>query len=801
MNKNKIFRLLTHYWFLSAVFIVLSILSYPRAIKLMSNISTDISKLLPDDHPTVALGQEMKQKFKKKGGGDLVVIIDSPNPENNKKLMLDLVQKFQSEPFIVNVLYTKEGFDFFADHKLLYIDTDDLVEIKDRISRKIQREKLKGLYIDFGSDNTSQDPLKFEDMFEKYRAEYIRGVKNKYFTNENETVYVLKLYPKNQDASLSYYKKFYGMVDNIIRAYPVSSYGDAMRISYAGSIRTRIDEYNTLISDLTRAGIISLICIALSLFIYFQNIASVILVFIPLVLGILGGFSVCSFFISNLNVVTSFLFSILFGLGVDIGIHMLDRYQMERVAGIDQKTAISHIIFKTGRSSSIAVLTTVGTFFILVFNDFRGFSEFGWIAGIGLLITLISYLLFFPALIILFEKLRLIKNKPKKIWGRLALTRFFEKIPAYKGIVISCICLFIISLFLFPYIGFEWNYRMLKMHVPETEEARARLREVSGRVNSPAFIVIHNEDEALKLSREFKKRKKDPASIIDTYRSVYDLYPRDQKEKMAILKEIDRLFSDDALNVLKGKDRQLKIDFQQAIRNTKFVKEAEIPETIKEAFYGLGEYKNEQVSFIYPKPNLELDDGRNAIRFFKEAHELDVEGQTFHASSDAMIFADVLLTLFRDSRVTMIFSFLIVGLLVYLDFMNYKRALVVMLVLSFGMCTMVATMVLFGWEFNFYNMIAIPVVLGMGEDNSVHIYHRYLEKKQTSVVEALSSTGSAAFMASLTTLFGYLGLSFCHHPGLRSIGNSVLIGLVTCLVASLILLPALLEWGKERKNI
>ena len=145
MNKNKIFRLLTHYWFLSAVFIVLSVLSYPRAIKLMGNISTDISKLLPDDHPTVTLGQEMKQKFKKKGGGDLVVIIDSPNPENNKKLMLDLVQKFQSEPFIENVLYTKEGFDFFSNHKLLYIDKDDLQEIKDRISRKIQREKLKGL--------------------------------------------------------------------------------------------------------------------------------------------------------------------------------------------------------------------------------------------------------------------------------------------------------------------------------------------------------------------------------------------------------------------------------------------------------------------------------------------------------------------------------------------------------------------------------------------------------------------------------------------------------------------------------
>ena len=137
------------------------------------------------------------------------------------------------------------------------------------------------------------------------------------------------------------------MVNDIMRAYPVSGYGDSIRISYAGSIRTRIDEYNTLISDLTRAGIISLMCILLSLFIYFQNIASVILVFIPLVLGILGGFSICSFFISNLNVVTSFLFSILFGLGVDIGIHMLDRYQMERIAGIDQKTAISHIIFNS----------------------------------------------------------------------------------------------------------------------------------------------------------------------------------------------------------------------------------------------------------------------------------------------------------------------------------------------------------------------------------------------------------------------------------------------------------------------
>ena len=60
-------------------------------------------------------------------------------------------------------------------------------------------------------------------------------------------------------------------------------------------------------------------------------------------------------------------------------------------------------------------------------------------------------------------------------------------------------------------------------------------------------------------------------------------------------------------------------------------------------------------------------------------------------------------------------------------------------------------------------------------------------------MKALFTSGSAALMASLTTMLGYAGLVFAHHPGLRSIGILAVIGMGTCMVSSLVFLPAFLQ--------
>ena len=778
-------------------FIGLTVLVAPRAIKLMGSISTELSKLLPSDEPAVVIGNEIKKKFKKKGGGDIILLIESPDPVANRRVVEKAADFLEKIPEVERVKTMQEGYDFFDRHKLLYLELEDLRKIRDRVTRKIQQEKLGGLYIDFETDGGGgKDPFEFNDLVAKYQEEYKRGIQNRFYASEDETVFALWIYPRSKDSSLSFYRKFFQLVSGEVKKFPWQEEG-AFTLHYAGSIKTRIDEYVTITNDLKRAGFISVAGIFLLLIFYFRSLSAVVLMFLPLSSGIFLGFAVCSTFISSMNVVTSFLFSILFGLGIDIGIHMYARLCEERAAGTPREEAYVMMVTRAGRSSSVAVITTCATFFILIINDFRGFSEFGWIAGIGLMTTLVTYLLFFPAVLIAAERLRLIRfdGKRKPLPFQMAL----EKISAFpKASLIAkgSLVVMVLSIFLVPFSGFEWNYDRLKIHLPETDLAREKLKLVKQRVNSPATIIIGSEEEARVLKAEFERIKKADVSspTIDKFRSSYDLFPEGQEEKMALLRDVDHLLKDDALNVLQGDKRTMVDEFRTAIAKTAFVKREDIPPEIEDAFYGRGEFFHEQVAFVYPLPKLELGDGRNAVAFAEDVYDVDIGDRKFHAVSDAIVFGRVLTTLFEDSKRTILLSIAALIILIYLDFRHFKKSALVMGTLAFGMLTMIATIVLFGWRFNFYSMITIPMAIGMGEDNSVHLVHRFEELKRGSVMKALSTSGTAALMASLTTLLGYSGLLFAHHPGLKSIGLFSVVGISTCLFASLIFLPAVLQW-------
>ena len=106
---------------------------------------------------------------------------------------------------------------------------------------------------------------------------------------------------------------------------------------------------------------------------------------------------------------------------------------------------------------------------------------------------------------------------------------------------------------------------------------------------------------------------------------------------------------------------------------------------------------------------------------------------------------------------------------------------------------MCGTMYFTDMKLNFYNMVALPTIVGMGIDNGVHLYHRYREEGARSMPLILKSTGGAMLVSMLTTMVGFFGLMMATHPGLNSIGKLALIGLLTCFVAAVVVLPALLQ--------
>ncbi len=109
-----------------------------------------------------------------------------------------------------------------------------------------------------------------------------------------------------------------------------------------------------------------------------------------------------------------------------------------------------------------------------------------------------------------------------------------------------------------------------------------------------------------------------------------------------------------------------------------------------------------------------------------------------------------------------------------------------------GAAWMLGLMALLDLSFNFANLIAVPIVLGVGIDAGVHLVHRYRLEADEGMIVGLAHTGRAILVASLTTMVGFGSLALASHRGMASLGILLVLGVGSCLVAALVVLPNLI---------
>jgi predicted RND superfamily exporter protein len=111
---------------------------------------------------------------------------------------------------------------------------------------------------------------------------------------------------------------------------------------------------------------------------------------------------------------------------------------------------------------------------------------------------------------------------------------------------------------------------------------------------------------------------------------------------------------------------------------------------------------------------------------------------------------------------------------------------------------MLGMMHLLGIRFNYLNVIALPMIIGIGVDNSIHLLGRIYEGGRHALKLAVEKTGRAVVITSLTTIFGFGSLCIANFQGIREIGLLVIIGTVGLLFATLVFLPALVRLTDPR---
>ncbi len=152
----------------------------------------------------------------------------------------------------------------------------------------------------------------------------------------------------------------------------------------------------------------------------------------------------------------------------------------------------------------------------------------------------------------------------------------------------------------------------------------------------------------------------------------------------------------------------------------------------------------------------------------------------------------------RDGRNAALLTLVVVFLLLTIDFRKPGHALLAMVPLVMGMAWMVGIMQLVGRQLDVVNVMALPLIIGIGIDDGVHIVHRWRREGRGSVQTVFASTGKAILLTSLTTMLAFGSMVFSIWRGYGSLGIALVIGVGACFLTTLIILPGIIGWI-ERK--
>ncbi len=146
----------------------------------------------------------------------------------------------------------------------------------------------------------------------------------------------------------------------------------------------------------------------------------------------------------------------------------------------------------------------------------------------------------------------------------------------------------------------------------------------------------------------------------------------------------------------------------------------------------------------------------------------------------------------REGKLASLAAVTVILLLLLIDFRQRPlAAILAFLPLVTGIALMLGTMWLFGEKLNYVNLIALPVILGIGVDDGVHFFHRLIQEGPGGLRRSVTSVGRAMLMTSLTTMIGFGSLMLYIMEGMKSMGFALFIGVGMCFLVTVTLLPAL----------
>lgn len=776
--------------------------------KLYSNLRTDLEELLPTTSQSVLDLNEVARRLK--SIDNLALIISSKDVKASRRFVLDLVPKLQklppSEVALIEYRIDQE-LEFFRRRQALFLDLNELRDILSYIRKRIHYEtELYNPLTIFSEEALPEPEMDFRSIQNKVTknsasyAHYPDG----FFATVDETKRAILIDVVGKSMSVDQVKALRSKVERMVEEVGPARYAPDLRVNYTGSVEEMLEEQDALVEDLVLSTVAVTLLISVAMFAYFQAFFPTLALMASLVCGTLWTFGFSYFAVGYLNANSAFLGSIVLGNGINFGIIFLARYLEERRAGHSHLRSNRTAVLTTWKATLTAALAAGLSYGSLALTSFRGFSQFGVIGLAGMILCWLGSYVLLPSLLSWFDRLGLMpdfkKSKRRGTFFTSAVAKSVGRFP--KGIAVASILLTGVSLL---------SYRNVSPRLLETNLSNLRskrsiesgaafysqdLNQIFKRFLTPLVILPASNENALEIAHRLKrlKEKQGPSSPIVSVQTIQDFVPPAQNEKIKILRQIKAELPPQLVARLGEEDRKKVAALLSPEALMPFTME-ELPYLVREKFK---EKNGSMGKLVLVEPPLSNDiwEGDHLNQFISSLRDVANEVEAGAPVAGGMaITADLIASISRDGPKATLVAFAAAVLLVIVLFMDLKRAFLALFALLIGIAwfgALIISLEPYGLKINFLNFVALPITFGIGIDYGINIFQRYNQKRAGDILQIVRETGGAVALCSLTTIIGYSSLLMASNKGFISFGLLAVLGELTCIVAALIALPAVL---------
>lgn len=612
-----------------------------------------------------------------------------------------------------------------------------------------------------------------------------------------------------------------------------------IRVRLTGSTALSHEELTSVFRGMEYSTIVSFILVAMLLVVCLRSLRLVAAALATLLIGLVCTASFAAFAVGNLNLI-SIAFAVLYiGLGIDYAIHYCLHYRELLEQGLDNDTALRDTSVNIGKSLVLCTATTAIGFYAFIPTSYSGVAELGLISGTGMFISLLVTLTFLPALLSCFPA-ALHQPTSRPYVNRVAMAA--GAFPIRHARSIEGVTIILTVLALVTVTGLTFDHNTLNLQSPKNESVQTYRDLLADSDTSPWTItaLADSPDAARRLIARL-----DQLPLVNKVVWLEDFIPADQETKLGLVEEMDLLlgplpaqneasrpddqailaametfhhklgalvqtgtvstaykelhlsmdrFLDrlktgaDAQHWLLGElDTSLLANFTGRMQtllqsmNASEINARTLPQELTARWVSGGHYRLE----IYPKENL-MDN--EAMRRFVDQVKT-VSPDAIGAPVVSIAAGDAVVTAFQQA-----FMFALAGIILLLLVLVGRKIDMVYILIPLLLATLFsgALFAFLDIPLNFANIIALPLLLGIGVDNGIHILYRARHHQRLDHSLLSSSAARAVVYSALTTIASFGNLAFSSHVGTASMGLLLTIGITMTLICTLVILPGIL---------